>query len=113
MSVIDNERTNLLANALDRASTACFTVGVATPMAGYLYGVISFAATGRLLACSHGRGLAWHRDCTTFVGKAHSKAIEAMSFSDPMFWFTSLGLPAIIAIGAYIAVRLHERSLKR
>jgi hypothetical protein len=47
------------------------------------------------------------------VGKAHSKAIEAMSFSDPMFWFTSLGLPAIIAIGAYIAVRLHERSLKR
>lgn len=39
MSVIDNERTKLLANALDRASTACFTVGVATPLAGYLYGV--------------------------------------------------------------------------
>lgn len=36
-----------------------------------------------------------------------------MSYSDPMFWFTSLGLPAIIAIGAYIAVLLHERSLKR
>lgn len=44
MSLIDNERTKLLANALDRASTACFTVGVATPLAGYLYGVISFAA---------------------------------------------------------------------
>lgn len=26
MSLIDNERTKLLANALDRASTACFTV---------------------------------------------------------------------------------------
>lgn len=41
--MIDNERTKLLANALDRASTACFTVGVATPLAGYIYGVISFA----------------------------------------------------------------------
>lgn len=62
---------------------------------------------------SIGRGLAWHRDYTTFVGMAHSRGIEATGFSDPMFWFTSLGLPAIIAVGAYIAVRLHERSLKR
>jgi hypothetical protein len=37
LSVIRNERTKLLANALDRASTACFTVGIATPAAGYLY----------------------------------------------------------------------------
>lgn len=36
-----------------------------------------------------------------------------MSYSDPMFWFTSLGLPAIVIIGAYISVVLHERSLKR
>lgn len=36
-----------------------------------------------------------------------------MSFSDPMSWFMSLGLPAIIAVGACIAVRRHERSLKR
>ena len=43
MSQIDNERTKLLAGALDRASTACFTVGVATPLAGYLYGVLSFS----------------------------------------------------------------------
>jgi hypothetical protein len=47
------------------------------------------------------------------VGKTHPEGFEAMSFADPMFWFTSLGLPAIIAVGAYIAVRLHERSLKR
>ena len=39
MSLIDNERTKLLANALDRASTACFTVGILTPAAGYLYNV--------------------------------------------------------------------------
>ncbi|TPG53307.1 hypothetical protein EAH89_17165 [Roseomonas nepalensis] len=35
------EQTKLLANALDRASTACFTVGVATPLAGYLYRIAS------------------------------------------------------------------------
>lgn len=44
MSQIDNERTKLFAGALDRASTACFTVWVATPLAGYLYGVLSFSA---------------------------------------------------------------------
>jgi hypothetical protein len=31
-----------------------------------------------------------------------------------LFWLMwGVGLPTIIAIGAYIAVRLHERSLKR
>jgi hypothetical protein len=39
MSMLANERTKLLANALDRASTACFTVGVATPLAGWVYGL--------------------------------------------------------------------------
>ena len=39
MSVVHNERTKLLANALDRASTACFTVGIATPVAGYVYNI--------------------------------------------------------------------------
>ena len=31
------EQTKLLSNALDRASTGCFTIGIATPLAGYLY----------------------------------------------------------------------------
>lgn len=39
MSLVHNERTKLLANALDRASTACLTVGVIGPAAAYLYGV--------------------------------------------------------------------------
>lgn len=38
------EQTKLLANALDRASTACFTVGIATPVAGYIYNVGNFRA---------------------------------------------------------------------
>jgi hypothetical protein len=37
MSTIRNERTKLLAGALDRASTACLTVGVFGPMAAYMY----------------------------------------------------------------------------
>jgi hypothetical protein len=47
------------------------------------------------------------------VGEKNFERSKALSYSDPMFWFTSLGLPAVIAVGAYIAVRLHERSLKR
>jgi hypothetical protein len=44
MSLIDNERTKLLANALDRASTACVTVGLLAPIAAVLYGAsASFA----------------------------------------------------------------------
>ncbi|MCF4125318.1 hypothetical protein [Methylobacterium sp. SyP6R] len=44
MSLIDNERTNLTANALDRASTACVTVGVVGPIVASLYGVGATAA---------------------------------------------------------------------
>lgn len=36
--LIHNERTKLLANALDRASTAALVVGVFGPITGYLYG---------------------------------------------------------------------------
>jgi uncharacterized membrane protein len=39
MSLIENERTKLLATALNTAATSCFTVGIATPLAGYLYNV--------------------------------------------------------------------------
>lgn len=38
MSLIENERTKLLANALDRTSTACVTVGLLAPVAAVLYG---------------------------------------------------------------------------
>ena len=37
MTLVHNERTKLLANALDRASTACLTVGVLGPAAATLY----------------------------------------------------------------------------
>ena len=35
--VVDNEPTKLLANALDRASTAVFTVGILTPSVSYFF----------------------------------------------------------------------------
>ncbi|PIO42536.1 hypothetical protein B5P45_26430 [Phyllobacterium zundukense] len=37
MSVIHNERTKLLANSIDRASTSCVTVGVLAPSAAAIY----------------------------------------------------------------------------
>ena len=39
MSLIHNERVKLLANAFDRASTACVAVGVIGPAAAFLYGM--------------------------------------------------------------------------
>lgn len=39
MSLVNNERVKLLANALDRASTACVAVGVIGPAAAFLYGM--------------------------------------------------------------------------
>ncbi len=39
------EQTKLLANALDRASTACFTVGIATPLAAMVYGFTNLGIT--------------------------------------------------------------------
>lgn len=47
MSLIHNERTELLANAFDRASTACVAVGLLGPAANALYGM--GAAHGGLL----------------------------------------------------------------
>jgi len=44
MDPVGNEQIKFLANALDRVSTACFTVGIATPLAGYLYNVAGFRA---------------------------------------------------------------------
>ena len=43
MSAIQNERTKLLANALDRTSTACVTVGLLAPIAAVIYGATGTA----------------------------------------------------------------------
>jgi hypothetical protein len=45
MSFVENEQIKLLANAFDRASTACVTVGIATPLAGFVYNVSDFRNT--------------------------------------------------------------------
>lgn len=39
MSTVKNKQTELLARALNTAATSCFSIGVATPIAGYLYNV--------------------------------------------------------------------------
>lgn len=42
-AAIGNERTKLFANALDRASTACFAVGILAPLSGLTQGQLHFA----------------------------------------------------------------------
>lgn len=37
--LVHNEETKILANALDRASTACLSLGVLAPIAGAFYNV--------------------------------------------------------------------------
>jgi hypothetical protein len=50
VSLVGNERTKLLAGALDRLSTACLTIGVVTPAAGLIYGFVGrFVASGWFL----------------------------------------------------------------
>lgn len=39
LTTAEIEQTKLLANALDRTSTACLTVGVVTPLAALVYGI--------------------------------------------------------------------------
>jgi hypothetical protein len=52
MGLIHNERTKYLASALDRASTACPTVGVFGPVAATLYGVGGTNDAGRVILIS-------------------------------------------------------------
>ncbi|NUB43393.1 hypothetical protein GEU84_003265 [Fertoebacter nigrum] len=54
--MVRNEQTKLLANALDRASTACFTVGIATPLAAWLYNIGNFRSVVPSLVVGFGIG---------------------------------------------------------
>ncbi|MBV9077887.1 MAG: hypothetical protein JO048_10425 [Methylobacteriaceae bacterium] len=42
MSPAQIERTKLLATPLNTMATSCFTVGIATPVAGYVYNIRNF-----------------------------------------------------------------------
>lgn len=45
MTPAELEKAKLIANACDRLSTACFTVGLLTPIAGYVYDVSGFRSS--------------------------------------------------------------------
>lgn len=47
---VDNERTKLAANALDRASTACLAVGIFAPLAALAQGNAHVPWLGALLS---------------------------------------------------------------
>lgn len=49
-TLVDNERTKLTANALDRASTACLAVGIFAPLASLLRVQDHLPASGILVS---------------------------------------------------------------
>jgi hypothetical protein len=49
LSLVGNERTKLLANAMNTAATSSFTVGVLAPMAAAFYNVGSTSVTLKTL----------------------------------------------------------------
>jgi hypothetical protein len=51
VSLVENERTKLLAGALDRVSTTCVTVGVAGLAAGVFYGLSGIGIWYLVAAC--------------------------------------------------------------
>jgi hypothetical protein len=48
-TLVQNERTKLLANALDRASTACLAVGILAPVSSSLLGAAPTGSAGGLV----------------------------------------------------------------
>jgi hypothetical protein len=55
-NLVRNERLKLLANALDRASTACITIGFITPLAAVVYAA---GATGLSTGFFVVAGVSW------------------------------------------------------
>lgn len=49
-----NEQLKLLATAVNTAATSCFTVGIATPLAGYIYNVSGFQGSLSILTLGLG-----------------------------------------------------------
>jgi hypothetical protein len=52
MKLARSERTKLIANACDRASTGCLTVGIAAPLAGNFYGFNPLSGWHWAVVCS-------------------------------------------------------------
>jgi hypothetical protein len=51
MTLVENERIKLTANALDRLSTVCLAAGAATPFATVLYGQTSISFSHLAAGC--------------------------------------------------------------
>ena len=107
MRLVHNERLKLTAGALNTAATSCFTVGIATPLAGYLYNIgglrsalgiaeLAIGLTGwRLAAVS-----------PTFGGEIRAQGVAAMN---SYFILAFIVTPAVVAglgwLTAFWAVR--------
>ena len=110
-----DRKDEVLASAFDRASTACITVGIATPLAGYVYDVSGFGTRSacRVLLWVLQVGLwrrlpyIWERDAFSTGCRDDGTADQSLF---PLFAFVAM--PVVVVLIGYVAVRLHERSLE-
>jgi hypothetical protein len=72
-NLVWNERTKLLAGAIDRLSTACFTLGILTPVAAGIYGSEQLGLGPQFLLLAAGSwiigGFALHMFAQIVLGK--------------------------------------------
>lgn len=105
MTLVHNERTKLLANSLDRLSTACVAAGFIAPAVSLSSGSMSFSITLPTAIST----MAWlsRRFDITFERKTCSWRADLMNA--PTFFFLYI-LPFVIAGVGWVAVLLNERS---
>jgi uncharacterized membrane protein YhdT len=111
MSLIENERTKLLATALNTAATSCFTVGIATPLAGYLYNVSGFRSQVAPWELALGVGC-WliAAGLPTLGSEAGARKPEGMN---EYFILAFIITPTVVVVLGWAAVLLHEWDLRR
>jgi hypothetical protein len=105
LSKARDEKIKLLANALNTAAGSCFTVGFVGPTVAVLIDL--GGAQARITVWM----LATSLPPSCYISSAGSSWTN--SIMTPELIFVSLILPAIVVVGAWIGVKLHERDLKR
>ena len=103
-NLVRNERTKLLANALDRASTACLAVGILAPLSSSLLGAGPTRSIGGLLLSFVG----W--TATAVVLHLGARRLLGDLVVTTQWLIFSTVMPAVVAGIGWLA---HEWQLRR
>ena len=106
------EKARLFASAVDRASTACFTVGVATPLAGFVYNIagIGTLAWWRLAPGVGGRFWAPQYYIGSLAGSLETLPMNAI---DQSWLLAFVVTPAFVVLVAYVGTQYWRGQLRK